>query len=105
MTGPDGTWMINLPDQAINGPVSAIVTTSQPQLTSLGTLDSTNVFFAPGADGPIPFQRRFDLFSAREAEVTEALGAQMEASESPYGVTARRYINFNEVAGTALSAH
>ncbi|MGI6853293.1 isopeptide-forming domain-containing fimbrial protein [Mesorhizobium sp. 1B3] len=103
VASPDGNWILMMKDVEGPAPVSAIVTTSPPTVTALGPLDRTNVFFNPGANTPIDFHRRFDVFSAMDSGSDVVLRDQMAASEDPLAVTSRRYINFNEVGGTAIS--
>ncbi len=102
-TAMDGSWLMTLPNVAGRGPVSAIVVTSPPMLTGLGTLDATNVFLNPGGDTPIAFERHYDIFNAEDASSATVLASQIDASEDPYSVSSRRYVNFNDVAGTGLT--
>ncbi|AQQ02876.1 hypothetical protein B0E33_04110 [Roseibium algicola] len=102
-TAMDGSWLMTLANVAGRGPVSAIVVTSPPMLTGLGTLDATNVFLNPGGDTPIAFERHYDIFNAEDASSATVLASQTDASEDPYSVSSRRYVNFNDVAGTGLT--
>lgn len=105
IASPDGNWTLMMKDVEGPAPVSAIVTTSPPTVTSLGPLDRTNVFFSPGGNTPIDFHRRFDVFSAMDSGSDIVLRDQMAAMEDPLAVSSRRYINFNEVGGTAISEY
>lgn len=102
-TAMDGSWLMSLPNVAGRGPVSAIVITSPPMLTGLGALDTTNVFLNPGGDTPIGFQRNYDIFNAEDASSAVVLASQIAASEDPYSVSSRHYVNFNDVVGTSLT--
>lgn len=104
VAGPDGNWTLLMRDVEGPAPVSAIVMTSPSALTPLGVLDHTNVFFNPGGNTPIDFRRDFDIYSARDLDSDAVLAARMAASEDPLAVTSRRYMNFNEVTGTAISS-
>ncbi|KSV72132.1 hypothetical protein N185_23410 [Sinorhizobium sp. GW3] len=104
-TPASGDWMISLPDMHGKGPVSAIVTTAPPVMTSLGALDANNVFFNPGGDSPIGFQRRYDLFSVSDNDSYTALQAQIAASEEPLALATRRFVNFNKVGATGVSLY
>lgn len=99
----DGSWLMSLPNVAGRGPVSAIVTTSPPMLSGLGALDSTNVFLNPGGDSPIGFQRQYDIFNSEDASSAAVLTSKIAASEDPYAVGSRHYVNYGEVAGTSMT--
>ncbi len=103
LTSASGEWIITMPDMRGRGPISAIITTAPPVLTSLGALDANNVFYNPGGDSPIAFQRRFDLFSVSDGGSDAVLQAQIAASEDPYALTSRRFINFNRIGAAGIT--
>lgn len=103
LTSASGDWTITMPDMRGRGPMSAIITTAPPVLTSLGALDANNVFYNPGGDSPIGFQRRFDLFSISDNDSDTVLKAQIAASEDPYALSSRRFINFNRIGAAGIT--
>ena len=64
-----------------------------------------NVFYNPGGDSPIGFQRRYDVFSVSEGDSYSVLQAQISASEEPMALSSRRFINFNRVGATGISLY
>ena len=105
LVSASGQWSLTMRDFSGSIPVSAIVTTYPSAVQNLGVLDSTNVFFSPGFGFQIPFERRFDIYSTDDTESDLALKAEIDASENPFALTSRRYVNFNEVAGTSLTGY
>jgi hypothetical protein len=81
------------------------VTTASPVLTSLGALSANNVYYNPGGDSPIGFQRRYDVFSVSDGDSHTAFQAQIAASEEPLAPTLRRCINFNRVGASGVGPY
>ncbi len=99
-----GAWLVSMPDiVADSQPVSAVVTTFAGGFTPVDPLTANNVFYSPGGDSPVTFQREFAFFEDRDDEARAQLMAQIAASENPLASSPRDYVNFNEVSGAGLS--
>ncbi|MEM9043706.1 MAG: hypothetical protein AAGC81_03350 [Pseudomonadota bacterium] len=104
LASDDGSWFLTFEDvDADEQPVSAIVVTAPSPVTARDGLASNNVTFSPGGDTPITFAREFEMFSEKDLNSAELLQAEIEASERPGTIGARRFVNFDEASGPSIN--